>query len=170
MSIINRVVIDDSAKVDSRVIVADYFIHTGEVLRKRFHIGLTDDVAVKVSEKDASVLAEMENREVDVILSDVFDGKVAPIDIPESVHTTTTVNDTRNKIIRAILKEAFSNRDPYLILACVALLDSLLQQYTATQIKNALDLTDAQFVKVRDRYLHVKNNIAVYQADVYGEL
>ena len=63
MSITNRIIVDDTTSA-TRTIVVDYYIHTGEILRKRLSIGLTDDAMTEAIDYDQNVLDEMARREV----------------------------------------------------------------------------------------------------------
>ena len=68
MSITIRTIADDSTQA-TRHIVVDYTFHTGEILRKRFSIGLVDDAMTEAIAHDQEVLDEMARREVGAGLS-----------------------------------------------------------------------------------------------------
>ena len=166
MSITNTTIIDDPGG-DPRYIQIDYTLHTGEVYRQRIYA--TGDALTAANAHAPNVLAFAEDNEIETQDEQVAAG-ADPLTMPDPEHGTGTLQQAKNVIWRRWLKRAYQERDPWFIKHIIPFVDWLLSQYTIAQIKAALNLSDEQWVKVRDRYLHVKNNSSVYNADQYGEL
>ena len=166
MSITNTVIVDDPGG-DPRYVQIDYTLHTGEIYRQRLFV--TGDAMTAANAHAPEVLATFEENEAGEQEGEVAGG-ADPLTMPDPEHGTGTLQEAKNVIWRRWLKRAYLERDPWFMDHIIPFVDWLLTQFTVAQIKAALNLTDAQWVKVRDRYLHIKNNSAVYDADEYGDI
>lgn len=79
MSITNRIIVDDSIQGANRIVQVDYYIHTGEILRKRLNMLATDDPMTEAIANDQNVLDEMVEREVGDAVANIVNG--ASLDI-----------------------------------------------------------------------------------------
>ena len=156
MSITNRIIIDDTAKA-TRHIVVDYYIHTGEILRKRLSIGLLDDAMTEAIAYDQNVLDEMARREVDYGVS------LTAKDISPGI---TVEHQSQSDYDRRVLGRMMMEENIHYFLAAYSFFQAVELRGGANTNQRAayLGITSIDYGLIDDRFSNV-NGVAWFVTD-----